>query len=243
MKKHQQFALFAILLLVLPVTGQAQWHLVTHINYPPFNFEDAAGNPSGLDTELVIAVMDYLHQDYTITFVPWKRVVVMVETGQADLAFQFKSTRERRAKYLLVGPLRTGRTVFAAKETSAIPAYTDLNSLKPYTIGMNLGYSYGEAFDRADYLKKDDGAGTSEQLVQKLMLNRVDLIIGDRIILAWAARELDVHNQIKIIGTYNEFPRYVAVPKDKAHIAGWFQHGLNAIRENGTYDRIISKWK
>ncbi len=167
----------------------------------------------------------------------------MTENSTADIAFQFKATAERRKKYLLVGPLRTGKTVFAVRKDSPLTEFDNLADFTPYIIGVNLGYSYGDEFDNADYLKKDDGARTNSQLIKKLILKRADVIIGDQYTLAYAARKEGVYEQIRILGIYREFPRYVAVPREKADKAGLFDHGLNAIRDNGIYDRIIKKWQ
>lgn len=152
--------------LICPTASYAEWIIVTHANYPPYNFLNNAGEPAGLDTELVQAVMKYLNIDYTIKFVPWKRVMLLTENNQVDLSFQYKSKEERRQKYLLVGPLRSGKTVFVVRQDSEISDYGTLEDFKPYTIGHNLGYSYGKKFDNASYLKKNGGAVTDRQLIK-----------------------------------------------------------------------------
>ncbi len=52
--------------LICSTASYADWIIVTHENYPPYNFLDEAGKPAGLDTELVQAVMKYLNIEYTI---------------------------------------------------------------------------------------------------------------------------------------------------------------------------------
>ncbi len=76
----------------------------------------------------------------------------MTEKDEADLSFQYKSKEERRQKYLLVGPLRSGKTVFAVRKDSEISDYGTLKDFEPHIIGHNFGYSYGEEFDNASYL-------------------------------------------------------------------------------------------
>lgn len=61
--------------------------------------------------------------------------------------------------------------------------------------------------------------------------------------LAYAAKKESVYEQIRFLKVYQQFDRYVAVPKQRAANAGWFDHGLNAIRENGVYEEIIKKWQ
>lgn len=79
--------------LISPSVSYAEgWRIVSHPNYPPYDFEDESGQPTGLDTELVKAVMEYLNIEYSITFVPWKRVVHMTEKNALDLSFQFQSS-------------------------------------------------------------------------------------------------------------------------------------------------------
>ncbi len=62
--------------------------------------------------------------------------------------------------------------------------------------------------------------------------------------LTYAAKKEGAYEQIRFLEpVYQQFDRYVAVPKQRAANAGWFDHGLNAIRENGVYEEIIEKWK
>ncbi|MDE1465729.1 substrate-binding periplasmic protein [Spartinivicinus poritis] len=220
-----------------------KWTVVTHPNYPPYNYKDKSGQPAGLDTELVRAVLDHLKIDYKIVFVPWSRVVHMTEQNELDLAYQFKSKPERREKYLLVGPLRSGKTVFAVKKASKIKDYNGLAGLQAYSVGMNLGYSYGTAFDDARQIKKT-AVKTNEQLIEMLVLGRVEIIIGDLHTLTFAAKQMGKYNDIRFLPSiYQEFDRYVAVPKNRAANAGWFDHGLNTLRETGEYDKIMDKWR
>ena len=231
--------------LILTCTAQArEWKVVTHWNYPPYNFVNAQQEADGLDTRLVKAVLAHLDLAHTVEFIPWKRVVNMVEKNEVDLAFQFKSTPERRKKYLLIGPLRSGKTVFAVRRDSDIRNYDSLEDLKPYTIGTNLGYSYGHEFDAAAYLTKDNGAKTNGQLIDKLLSRRFDIMIGDYHTLVYFMEKKGVRHHIRFLPKiYKEFPRYVAIPRERPENAGLFDHGLNAIRENGIYGEIMKAWE
>ena len=237
--------LINILCIFATITYAEKWIVACDKHSPPYNFIDEAGNPSGLDTELVQAVMDYLKTDYKIKFLPWKRVVMMTDENRLDLAYQWVSKPIRFEKYLMIGPLRSGKTLFVVRKDSKIVSYTTLESLKPYRIGMIRGYSYSPEFDEASYLKKSPNAGDYKQLLQILLAEkRVNMIIGDLHSVSFTAKQLGVYEQIRFLPkVLTERQRYVAFPKQKSAKAGLFAHGLNAIRENGNYDKILKKWQ
>lgn len=236
------FALLA-LLLCLPARAEPPWQVAGDQAFPPYAyFDPASGQPAGLDTEIVRAVLDAVEQPHEIRLYPWERVKKMLEYRQVDLAYQFVGTPERMAQYRLVGPIRNGITVLMSRRDG--PAdFRSLDELAPYTIGTVLGFAYTEAFDKAP-LKKDSGAINPQQLMQKLLLKRVDLIVGDKAQLLHLAREAGAEKELRVVGRpLAEVPRYVGFAKDDEAKARRFAEGLELIRRNGTLDRILARWQ
>ena len=159
------------------------------------------------------------------------------------MAYQLKDTLERRKKFLLVGPIRAGKTVFAIKSGSDIQ-FERLEDLKFYLIGQILGYAYADEYDAANFLRKDDGAKNYQQLLRKLALGRVDLIIGDMNAIRYEAKKSCMSDEVKILPKVlkvNE--RYVGFHKARVEEAELFTKGLNEIRRNGEYEKILKRWE
>ncbi len=234
--------LIATSLWMMPVQAQT-WKIACEEDFPPYNFLDEKKNKIGLDTEIVAAVLAYLDVKYELNVYPWKRVVNLLDTHQVHMAYQFVGSPERFSSYLLIGPIRSGFTVFFVHKDSAIQ-FNTLDDLRPYTIGTVKGFKYTNEFDQADFLKKDDSAIDNEQLVKKLAVKRVDMIIGDRDTLSFLARRAGVYDQIQLLPkVLREVPRYVGFHTSERARAGLFAHGLNAIIANGTHAQIVAKWR
>ncbi len=92
----------------------------------------------------------------------------MIDLGEAHMAFQFAGTPKRQAKYKLVGPLRTGVTVFITKHKTLIHNWESFDDFAPYVIGQAHGYSYQRDFDKAE-LSRNTSAQNPRQLVSMLL--------------------------------------------------------------------------
>jgi len=220
----------------------APWIVAADIAFPPYAYLDTAtGQPAGVDTEIVTAALQAAGQPFEIRLYPWERAKKVLDGGQADAAYQFAGTPERRAQYRLAGPIRYGITVFMAR-TDGPADYQQLADLSSYVIGTVHGFSYTEAFDQAN-LKRDNSAPTVEQLLRKLMARRVDIIVGDRYQLLHLAGQLGVARDVRIVGKpLAEVPRFVGFRKEDEEKAQRFERGLEIIRRNGTLAKILARW-
>lgn len=231
--------LLGITALAAPA-GAESWSVVCEEHFPPYNFIQD-GKPTGLDTEIVQAVFARMGVDETLSTQPWNRALGQLDNGGADLLYQMVGTPERAAQYLLVGPLRAGRTVLMARADSTI-TWNNLADLTPYAIGVVRGFRYTSEFDAAPLNRVIGNDNAS--LLRMLAAQRIDLVAGDFNSLWWVAREEKLNQQFKVIGApLGEIPRYVALPKDRADKAERFRQALEAIRADGTLAAIQKRWE
>ncbi|UTW09336.1 substrate-binding periplasmic protein [Pseudomonas benzenivorans] len=236
--------LLLCLLLTLGSTSMAEpWKVVGDEQFAPYSFvagPDTA--PQGLDVELISTVLRTAGVDYKLRLYPWQRVKRMLEQRMVDMAFQFAGTAERHAQYLLVGPIRTGSTVFMTTHKVPLADWQQLSDLSPYVIGQVQGYAYESTYDQAA-LKRDSGAQTPRQLVAMLLAGRVDLIVGDHIQLLHFAREMRGEQKLRILPSpLTQMPRYVAFAKDDQARAERFAAALERLQNEGQLDAIYQRW-
>jgi len=232
-----------VLLLASPLAAEP-WYVVGDDQFAPYSFLAADDDtPRGLDVELVAAVMREAGQDYRLRLYPWARVKQMLERREVKMAFQFAGTPERRGQYELVGPLRTGRTVFMVNRSVALEDWKTLTNFEPYVIGQVRGYAYEEAFDKAD-LRRDSSASNPRQLVSMLLAGRIAVIVGDRDQLLYFAREQRAEAQVRVLPTpLVEMPRYVAFAKGDTAPAQQFSEALERLRQRGALEEILRRWR
>ncbi|ATH80912.1 amino acid ABC transporter substrate-binding protein [Ectopseudomonas mendocina] len=235
--------LLALLLSTTTLAAAQPWRVVGDEQFAPYSFvTDADDTPHGLDVELVDAVLREAGVAYEIRLYPWERVKRMLDRGEVQMAFQFAGTPQRQEQYELVGPLRSGSTVFMTTAKTAISDWQTLDDFSPYVIGQVRGYVYEEHFDRAD-LARDTSAQNPRQLVSMLLAGRIDIIVGDRVQLQYFVHEQRAQDQVRILPRpLIQMPRFVAFAKGDIERARQFSEALVRLRNAGKLDEIQQRW-
>ena len=159
-----------LLLMCSPLHARETWRVVGDEQFAPYSFVTMEDDtPHGVNVELIRAIMQAGAIDYQLRLYPWERVKRMLDRGEVEMAFQFAGTPERMAQYELVGPLRTGSTVFMTTNKIALQDWTSLDDFAPFVIGQVRGYAYQSDFDKAD-LARDTSAQNPRQLVSMLLV-------------------------------------------------------------------------
>lgn len=233
-----------LLLLFAPLLPAEEWKVVGDEQFAPYSFVTVSDDrPRGLDVELVEAVMAEAKLPYSLRLYPWERVKRMLDRGDVAMAFQFAGTPERMQQYELVGPIRTGSTIFMTTAKTAIDDWQTLDDLSPYVVGQVRGYAYQSAFDKAD-LSRDTSAQNPRQLVSMLLAGRIDIIVGDRVQLMYFVREQRAEQYVRILPkALVEMPRYVAFAKGDTARAKQFSVALERLRQAGGLDAIYQRWQ
>ncbi|HZX16718.1 MAG TPA: transporter substrate-binding domain-containing protein [Pseudomonas sp.] len=233
------------LMLLLPWAVQAEpWKVVGDEQFAPYSFVTIEDDqPRGLDVELVEAVLQEAKIPYSLRLYPWERVKRMIDRSEVAMAFQFAGTPERMQQYELVGPIRTGSTVFMTSRKITLNDWAELDDLSPYIIGQVRGYAYQSDFDKAE-LSRDTSAQNPRQLVSMLLAGRIDVIVGDRVQLMYFVREQRAEKNVHILPKpLVEMPRYVAFAKGDSGRAKQFAAALERLRQAGTLESIYKRWQ
>jgi len=238
-----RFFLFCLLLSAALPALAGGWRVVGDEQFTPYSFQYGEDpQPRGLDVEVVQAVLREAGIEYQLRLYPWARVKQMLALGDAEMAFQFTGTPERKAQYELVGPLRSGATVFMTTRMLPLDDWRRLDDLRPYVVGQVSGYAYEAAFDSFD-LVRDSSAQNPRQLVAMLLASRIDIIVGDRLQLMHFVRELRAEQQVRILPRpLVEMPRYVAFAKGDSARAQRFASALQRLQRAGKLDAIYRRW-
>ena len=136
----------------LAVAQNRSIELVTS-EFPPFEYTGPDGQPSGVDVDIVRAVLMRMGYEPNIRIVPWKRAQIMAEEGEAAGIFSLTKSPEREVRYVFSDPINTVRDVFFKQRDRAI-AWKQLSDLKAMHIGYSQGYAYAPEF-----LQAIDGKG------------------------------------------------------------------------------------
>ncbi len=189
----------------------------------------------------------FVRMGYTvnISYLPWKRALYMVMSGQAEALLGAYHTEERAEKMLYTEPIGTSDIVFFALNGSGI-RYAALDDLRPYRIGTIIGASYTPEFDQATYLVKEPVADYQAN-IRKLLAGRMPLFVEKRSVVMHALRTQFPEAADRIVALdkplvtarfYNAFSR--RVPGHEQKVAD-FNAGLRAIAADGTLAAIMAR--
>jgi polar amino acid transport system substrate-binding protein len=188
----QLIAVFVFTCLSFAARGE-KLRIVTE-PWAPYVYEEN-GKSLGLDYETTAIVFKRLGIEVEWQFLPWKRCLSMLETGQADGALDIFHSDERDATLLYPSePLSEVQFVMFYANDRPHPFRT-LDELRGLTIGTSPGYLYSKDF-RESTLFTREPAPSHEANFGKLVRGRIDLLITDRRVGQHLLDELNIRDRI-----------------------------------------------
>lgn len=94
--------------------------------YPPFNYVDENGNPTGIDVELAREAGRRMGYKVEFDQINWEEKNVLLERGSVDCLWGSFSMAGRTQQYRWAGPYMVSRQVVAVNPNSSIHSLADL---------------------------------------------------------------------------------------------------------------------
>jgi len=211
---------------------------LTTLNWPPYIGETICGQ--GWVQQLTIALLASCNYEITSSFLPWARTIVMAEKGVADILYPeyfieptapsdvIKGTK--RIEHLALSKKIPGGPIAFMKRNGEQSRFNgNLFNLKDEKIGVVRGYQNTPEFDELMDMGffKISQAVDDFMNIKKLMIKRINLIIGDPAVIRFSlassnlsddekSRLLNSIEVVRPVIQYNYL--YYAVSKKKP---GW----------------------
>jgi ABC-type amino acid transport substrate-binding protein len=209
--------------------------------YEPFEFQDANGNFTGFDMDLLREIGTGLELTLDVKVVPFDGIWLLPAAGECDIvASAMTITDERKASALFSDPYfdaDQSLLVRAADEAT----YATLASLAGKRIAVQTGTT-GEA-----YAAENTPAGATlvsfdEPAAMFLALesNEVDAILQDLPVNGYRQTQDDSMVVTETFATGEQYG--FAVDPDNTALIEAVNEQLGELRDNGTYDEIHAKW-
>lgn len=211
--------------------------------YPPYNYTEN-GQLTGFSTEVVLELAKRVGHSDGIKELPWARAYRLIQDKDGQILYSMTRTEKRENMFKWVGPLAKNTWVFLAKKGSGV-SVNDLEDAKK--VGKIGTYKD----DAAELFLKDEGFNNLASVLDdgqnalKLNAGRIDLWIVDELIGAFRAKQKGIDpSSFETIHQVKETELYVAFSKntDDATIAKW-QSALDALKSDGTYNKILTKYR
>ncbi|PRC94221.1 substrate-binding periplasmic protein [Solimicrobium silvestre] len=207
-----------------------------------------------LDSEQAAGIFPALFQrlskstgdTYKLVLLPWKRAISESAAGKGGIT-SFTWTEERAKLYDFSEPVYRNTIELTVLKNKAFK-FNQLTDLTGKIIGIPLGSSFGDAFDKAvaDNLITSDTDPSQVSRLRKLLIGRIDVaIIGER------ALEQAIRSDPVLLANQNKFTvlpvpltqdwLYLAFPKTMHKLPALqrFNQALIALKKTKEYQQII----
>lgn len=245
MKLKPFIGLMIILLLGFAATAKAQKITIFVDNWPPYNFKKN-GRVVGISTELIQAALQKANIQYKLALYPFKRALITVQKIPNTMLFTVARIPQREDNFLWIGPIHSRKVYLYKLKNRADIQIKNVEDIKKYHTGVLSGGSVEHFFITHGFQNKDYSLiFNSPQLLKMLFKNRVDLIPGDPLDLAYQMKNLGYkYSELEIVYLLSEEGGYYMVAnKDTSdEIITKIQKSLEEIMDTGFKDRVINKY-
>ena len=226
----------------IPVFGADEKVIVVTDNgYPPYSFGNTE-KAEGLYPRLIKTIFARMGITVNLKALPWDKAVNEGKEGNAAVIGIYKNN-ERLKIFDYSEPIFEERLAVYTKRGKTFD-FNQLSDLKGKRIGLNRGWSYGEAFDNArkKYHFNVNESQTNEQGFHKLVRGTIDCLIADQVAASQIIRHENLSDQVERLNKLAAVNKaYVVFVKSlkKQHVLEKFNQALEEMKKDGSYRKII----
>ncbi len=223
--------------------AKKEYLIVADNSFAPFDFLDAKTNTYiGVDMDLLAAIAADQGFKYKVDNVGWNAALGNLNSGQADgMIAGMTITPERQKSYDFSAPyFEDGQTLFVPENSKL----TKLEDFKGKVVAVKTG-TQGAKY--VDSIKEKYGFTVlsfegSDAVYAAVQTGNVDAGVEDYSVISY--RIATAKMPLKVFGEkVNVGPYGFAVIKGKnAELIKMFNAGLENIKKNGTYAKILAKY-
>lgn len=218
--------------------------IATDKGFSPFEFEDSEGNIVGIDMDILKAVAEDQGFTYDLHYIGWDAAIAECQAGQADGMIAGASITEDRKEsgWFFSDGYFEATQGMAVSENSDIASVNDLAGKTVVVKNGTMSDTYATA------LSEEIGfsvtrVSTSPDMYQQVMGGQADACFDDTPILKYSIKTGELSMKY-VEGSENEPASYgfAVFQEDKTELIELFNAGLKNIKDNGTYDEILSTY-
>lgn len=236
----------------LPVTesvkSSGKLTISNALGYPPLQFADAGGKPSGLNIELAEATAKVLNAKLDLIIMPFPSQIPTLSSGRTKIAWAaFSVTGERLKQVDFITYLSAPTVLVTTSENSS--RFKGAANLCGAVVAVAAGSAADFAADKLSASCTDSGKEAlkkkiypdEQSTIQAVQTGKVDGLLDDATVASYL--ESKTNKQFVIApGAYFPVPLGVAVSKGDTETAQMIQAAFQELMKDGTYQTIIKKY-
>ncbi|MBE5964323.1 MAG: transporter substrate-binding domain-containing protein [Lachnospira sp.] len=218
----------------------------TNAEFPPFEYMDENGKPTGFDIELITAICNEMGYEVEIVNMEFKSLIASIQTGGIDASIAGMTVTEERKQ-----SVNFSESYFNATQYIILPIDSSITDIAQLN-GKRIAVQEGTTGDLIATPGTEDSMITDTSTVIKRFKKGTDAVLElknggvDAVIIDSSPAKKFVSSNtktLKYIDTNMDAEEYaIAVSKDKNEILDIINEGLIKVKENGTYDALIEQY-
>lgn len=209
-------------------------------DYPPYEFIDKNGQPSGYNVELTRAIAEVMGMRVEFRLGGWSEMRAALQAGKIDVlqGMSYSEDRSREVDFSLPHTI-VNHAVFARRDSPDINSMEELEgkSVAVHRSGIMHDYLVKKGF-RGRLVLTD----TPADALRQLAAGKTDYAIVAIVPGMFIIRELKLTNLIPIVRNVATQRYCYAVKKGNTELLSRFNEGLAILKKTGKYGVIYNKW-
>ncbi len=215
--------------------------------WPPFEYTDKDGEPTGYSVEVLQAVLKELDIPDNIQIYPWYRAYKISQSKKNTLIFTLARTKSRENLFKWVGPIAPRDMYLWKLKNRKDVTVENWDDLKEYMIGTVKGEAAEKQLLAKGFRIHKNISPVTKQIQNYHMLyaKRIDFVYGLELStifgLEQAGLNPDKIERSLLLDTGLEY--YYGFSNETSDgVVDQFRAALKRVKENGIYDMITSKY-
>lgn len=208
-------------------------------NYPPWEYVDQNGNPSGFVVELTKAIAREMDLDVKFYFSDWSDVMEKLRNGNINVVQGMFYSEDRTEEFSFSIPYYSvTQTAVTRSSEPEIKNVTDLDSLIVIVEKDDIMHEYAKKIKVKEIIETDN----PEEALRLLSEGK-----GDCVLIGRAIAENIISTE-KIKGllinkiTFESYDYCYGARKEDEGLLNVFDDGLNRLKNTGEYRKIKNRW-
>lgn len=219
----------------------------TSLQWPPYEYQDEAGNPAGFDIELVKLLAAELGIEAKITSVQFPAIIPGIQSGKFDLAVnELFDTVQRQKNVDMVDYLNVGLVVMTAGD----PAAFSPDNLCGHSIAVTKGIAQIAVVERLSAECSAAGKAPltlvempdASQTMLAVVSRRADIMFGDVAVAQYLEKTSGKLKAVPGIIPGTRGLVGMAVKKGNEEMTAALKAALEAIIADGSYKTLLEKY-
>lgn len=209
-------------------------------DYPPYEFIDKNGHPSGYNVELTRAIAEVMGIKVEFRLGGWSEMRAALKSGKIDVLQGMSYSEERAAQVDFSLPHAVvNHAVFARRDS---PPVNSLSELEGKTVAVHRDGIMHDYLVSRKFSGKLSLTATPADALRQLAAGTSDYAIVAIVPGMYMIRELKLTNLIPAVRNVATQRYCYAVDKGNAELLSRFNEGLAILKKTGQYQLIYNRW-